>query len=251
MNEDHWEVLNQNHPDDPTRVPSPRSYQHPFVAPSIPSRSSSIGSLPQSTNSPQIPPTVPVSPRSSSPFNIAPNPTPVYAPQRNLKSDDRIFRKKSPPVVSGAPALGILKALDPHQEITPSQTPQDSSEDHHVYNEPPRIDKDKKERKGFWDGMLRDRDKDRWRLDKDKDKDKDRPDRVRDRDRRDEDLGTAELTRMIGISLSTSIISDPNTPSVRLPHRDRLRGLVRRSRGMRKSLRQRTKRKGSGQGTPT
>ncbi|KAG9311025.1 hypothetical protein JVU11DRAFT_8922 [Chiua virens] len=164
--EDHWEVLQQ---DDPTRVPSPRSHHQQFVAPVLPSRSSSLASLPQQTNSPQ-----PVS--------------------RTLRQDDRAIRKKSPPTV---PALGILRALEPHQDHPP---PPDPSDDLHSYHEPVRLEEDKKERRGFWGGMLRDRDKDRWRADKDRD----RFDRFRDRDRREDDLSTAELTRMIGYLTATA-----------------------------------------------
>lgn len=96
----------------------------------------------------------------------------------------------------------MLKALEPHQDLPPIQHPSDLSEDHHTYTEPIRIEKDKKERKGFWDGMLRDREKDKWKADKEKERDRERFERVRDRDRREDDLSTAELTRMIGISLS-------------------------------------------------
>ena len=175
--------------EDAVRVPSPRAHQQQFIAPVIPSRSSSLASLPQPANSPQI---GPVSPRSSSPFSINSN---TIAVPRNQRTDDRALRKKSPPV-SGVAALGILKALDPHQDLPPIPHTPDPSEDHHTYNEPVRIERDKKERKGFWDGMLRDREKEKWKADKDRDRE--RFERVRDKDRREDDLSTAELTRMIG-----------------------------------------------------
>ncbi|KAH0834019.1 hypothetical protein J3R83DRAFT_11255 [Lanmaoa asiatica] len=207
-NEDHWEVLQPGQPEDVIQVPSPRAHQQQFIA-VIPSRSSSLGSLPQPGNSPQIPSTVPISPRSSSPFSITSNTITVQGAPRNQRSDDRILRRKSPPVSGGVAALGILKALEPHQELPPVQHPPDLSDDLHTYNEPVRIEKDRKERKGFWDGMLRDREKDKWRAEKERDRDRDRFERVRTGDRREDDLGTADLTRMIGISLSAFNI--PNT----------------------------------------
>ncbi|KAF8438655.1 hypothetical protein L210DRAFT_3646904 [Boletus edulis BED1] len=185
--DDHWEVL----PEDATRVPSPRSQHQQFIAPVIPSRSSSLASLPQSANSPQLPTIVPNSPRSTSPFSTS-----------NLqvkRSDDRAARKRSPPIPGGVAALGILKALDPHQDLPP-----ESSDDHHTYTDSLRTEKDKKERKGFWDGMLRDRDKEKWKAEKEKERDRDRLDRIRDRDRREDDNGTAELTRMIGYLTATA-----------------------------------------------
>ena len=247
--EDHWEVLTPAPPEDAIRVPSPRSHQQQFVAPVIPSRSSSLASLPQPGNSPQIP-TVPISPRSSSPFSITSNTISVQGVPRNQRPDDRAVRKKSPPMSGGVPALGMLKALDPHQELPLAEHPPDPSEDYHTYNEPVRIEKDKRERRGFWDGMLRDREKEKWKAEKDKDKDKERFERVRDKDRREDDLSTAELTRMIGKSLSASIISITDRNLSRLPHRDCIRGLVDCARSLRKSICQRSECQGSSQGTP-
>lgn len=147
----------------------------------------------------------------------------------------------------------MLRALEPHQDLSPAQhPPPDPSDDLHSYNEPVRIEKDKKERKGFWDGMLRDRDRDKWRSEKEKEKDRERerPERMRAGDRREDDLSSAELTRMIGTSIrhspSPSLMS-----STRVPHRDRVRGLVDRSRSLRKSFRQRSKCQGGNQGSPT
>jgi hypothetical protein len=188
--------------EDAIRVPSPRSLQHQFIAPVIPSRSSSLASLPQPANSPQIPTAVPVSPRSSSPFSITSNTIAV----RNQRSDDRTLRKKSPPISSGVAALGILKALDPHQDLPPIPHTPDPSEDPHTYNEPVRIDK--KERRGFWDGVLRDREREKWKAEKERDRDRERSERVRDKDRREDDPA-AELTRMIGKLLSA--FNMPNT----------------------------------------
>ncbi|KAF8553627.1 hypothetical protein OG21DRAFT_1463829 [Imleria badia] len=204
--EDHWEVLAPAPAEDAIRVPSPRSHQQQFVAPVIPSRSSSLASLPQPGNSPQMPTAVPISPRSSSPFSITSNTISVQGVPRNQRPDDRTARKKSPPVSGGVAALGMLKALDPHQELPPAPHPPDPSEDHHTYNEPVRIEKDKKERRGFWDGMLRDREKEKWKAEKDREKDreKERFERVRDKDRREDDLSTAELTRMIGYLTATA-----------------------------------------------
>ncbi|KAG6370719.1 hypothetical protein JVT61DRAFT_11105 [Boletus reticuloceps] len=178
--DDHWEVL----PEDATRVPSPRSQHQQFIAPVIPSRSSSLASLPQPANSPQLPTVVPNSPRSTSPFS-----TSNLQVNRNQRTDDRTARKRSPPI----PGLG-----------SPSGAPPESSDDHHTSTDPLRIEKDKKERKGFWDGMLRDRDKEKWKAEKEKERDRDRLDRIRDRDRREDDNGTAELTRMIGYLTATA-----------------------------------------------
>ena len=116
------------------------------------------------------------------------------------------------------------------------QHPSDLSEDHHTHHEPVRIDKDKKERKGFWDGMLRDREKDKWRADKERERDRERLDRIRDKDRREDDLSTAEMTRMIGMSLSAASIPHTDCPFNRLPYRDCVRGLVHCSRSLRKSI---------------
>ncbi|KAF8130374.1 hypothetical protein EV363DRAFT_1399531 [Boletus edulis] len=52
--------------------------------------------------------------------------------------------------------------------------------------------------------MLRDRDKEKWKAEKEKERDRDRLDRIRDRDRREDDNGTAELTRMIGYLTATA-----------------------------------------------
>lgn len=48
--------------------------------------------------------------------------------------------------------------------------------------------------------MLRDREKEKWKAQKDTERDRDRERLERVRDRREDDLSTAELTRMIGKS---------------------------------------------------
>ncbi|KAI9571856.1 hypothetical protein HD554DRAFT_2213278 [Boletus coccyginus] len=52
--------------------------------------------------------------------------------------------------------------------------------------------------------MLRDREKEKWKAEKEKDRDRERFERVRDKDRRDDDLSTADLTRMIGYLTATA-----------------------------------------------
>ncbi|KIJ18196.1 hypothetical protein PAXINDRAFT_167451 [Paxillus involutus ATCC 200175] len=187
-------------------IPSPRAHQQQFTAPVIPSRSSSLGSLPPPGASPQLTNTGPIAPRSASPFSVASNTIPAQGTPRNQRNEWDISRKKSPPAPTGVPALGILKALEPHQDLPPIQQQPEPSEDYHAYPDPLRSDKDKKERKGFWDGVLRDREKDKWKAEKERDREreKERLERIRDRDRREDDMSTAELTRMIGYLTATA-----------------------------------------------
>ncbi|KIJ60449.1 hypothetical protein HYDPIDRAFT_139136 [Hydnomerulius pinastri MD-312] len=203
--EEHWEVVATVPGEDGIHIPSPRAHQQQFPPPVIPSRSSSLGSLPPPGASPQIPSAGPtIMPRSSSPFSISSNTNSVQGPPRGQRSERDVLRKKSPPTpAGGVAALGILKALEPHQDHAPVQLQSEISEDYHTYTESVRTEKEKKEKKGFWDGMLKDRDKDKWKVDKERDREKER-ERLRDRDRREDDPGNAELTRMIGYLTATA-----------------------------------------------
>lgn len=146
-------------------------------------------------------------PRSPSPYNIAPSPpAPSIKPgsgkdrdrQRDILSQQQaqqqaINRKK----LQSAPAMNILRALDPPRTDSQTRLTRPHSEEtfaplesSHVLRE--RESGDRKEKKGFW-GV---RDKDR---DKEKEKERDRVfERERGRVERRDDEGQAELTRMIG-----------------------------------------------------
>ncbi|KAG1852631.1 hypothetical protein C8R48DRAFT_724285 [Suillus tomentosus] len=205
--EDHrdWEVLSE--------PPVPSSpYPQFAVPPMSPSRSSSLASIP-----PVILPA-----RSSSPYSITSHttttPTPTPAPQTNpnpthtVRRDGRKIQKTQP----GPAALGILKSLDPHLEHALQQ-----SHPHHAHEIIPddyfpvdhRDKAEKKERKSFWDGIIRDRDRDK---DKERGRDKERETREKEKERerekdkegrdrlwREED-NPSELTRMIGYLTATS-----------------------------------------------
>lgn len=192
--EDHWEVVPQG--EEALHGMTIRSHQHHFSAPVIPSRSSSVGSLPPGA-SPPMPNAAPTIPRSSSPFSVSSHTTSiqhptVQHPARNPRSDQNNPRRKSP-----APAaLGILKALEPNPQDSQSNFHQDSSDDHHPPSEPLRA-VEKKEKRGFWEGMLKDRES----RTKEREREKER---ARDRDRRDDDVAGAELTRLIGYLTATA-----------------------------------------------
>ncbi|KAG2344316.1 hypothetical protein BDR05DRAFT_204469 [Suillus weaverae] len=202
--EDHrdWEVLSE--------PPVPSSPYPQFAVPPIsPSRSSSLASI-----SPVVLPA-----RSSSPYSATNHttttPTPTPTPQTNsnpihtVRRDGRKIQKAQPAPV----APSILKSLDPHLEHALQQT-----HPHHVHEVPDdsfpvdhRDRAEKKERKSFWDGIIKDRDRDK---DKERGRDKERETREkekeRDRDKegreriwREED-NPSELTRMIGYLTATS-----------------------------------------------
>ncbi|KAG2746000.1 hypothetical protein P692DRAFT_20782715 [Suillus brevipes Sb2] len=202
--EDHrdWEVLHE--------PPVPSSpYPQFAVPPMSPSRSPSLASIP-----PAILPA-----RSSSPYSVTshttttPTPTPMPQttpnPTHTVRRDGRKIQKTHP-----APAaLGILKSLDPHLEHALQQT-----HSHHIHEVPDdsfpvdhRDRAEKKERKSFWDGIIRDRDRDK---DKERGRDKEREIREKGKEKekdkegrerlwREED-NPSELTRMIGYLTATS-----------------------------------------------
>lgn len=115
-----------------------------------------------------MPNAAPNIPRSTSPFSVSSHTTNAQHTHRNPRERDDARKKP------GAAALGLLKSLDP----TPHHQPQqDFSEDHHTPSETIPIAREKREKRGFWEGVLK---------------------KERDRDQRDDDNGTAELTRMIG-----------------------------------------------------
>jgi hypothetical protein len=93
-------------------------------------------------------------------------------------------------------ALGVLKALDPHSEQVNRR--RSRSEEYLVLSDS-HFREDKKEKKPFWDNIIRDKDKE-----KDRDKEKEREkwkSKDKERDRKDEG-SPEELTKMIGTSRS-------------------------------------------------
>lgn len=115
-----------------------------------------------------LPQPYPLSSSRSSSFSSLP------LPAKSIKSE-REGRKKQPP------AVGILRALDPHIEVAHSGI----STDDHASQHEPLIRDDKKDWK-LWERKERERDGERGRN--------------RDRGGREED-GQAELTRMIGMMI--------------------------------------------------
>lgn len=202
--EDHrdWEVLSE--------PPVPSSpYPQFAVPPMSPSRSSSLASIP-----PVILPA-----RSSSPYSTASHTTtvPMPAPQTNpnpthtVRRDGRKIQK-----AQAAPAApGILKSLDPHLDFALRQPQPQPHHAHEVSDDSFPVDHrdraEKKERKSFWDGIIKDRDRDR---DKERGRDKERETREKEKERekdkdgrerlwREDDI-PSELTRMIGYLTATS-----------------------------------------------
>jgi len=208
---------------------SPHPHQQHFPPPVIPSRSSSLGSLPPGA-SPPIPNAAATIPRSSSPFSVASHPTSIQHPTRSQRSERDGSRKK-PPAPPNVTALHILKSLEPSHQDSQSLHHPDFSDDYHTQCETVRlVDKDKK--KSFWGGVLGDRDSKA----KDKDRLKDR-DRTRDRDRQDDDVATAELTKMIGTCSSISHSDQAKlTQAWRLSNRNCFRGLEHRTGSLRESI---------------
>ncbi|KAL4077659.1 hypothetical protein J3A83DRAFT_4215420 [Scleroderma citrinum] len=194
--EDPWEVVPPG--EEQLHAMTPRTHQQQqqqqyFPPPVIPSRSSSLGSLPPGA-SPPIPNAAPNIPRSSSPFSVASHTTSIQHPTRSQRSDRDATRRKSP-APPNLSALNILKALEPGHQDSQSLHHQDFSDDYHAQGDTVRIvDKDKK--RSFWGGVLGDRES------KAKDKDKSK-DRERTRDREDDAAG-AELTKMIGYLTATA-----------------------------------------------
>ncbi|KAG1744703.1 uncharacterized protein EDB91DRAFT_1123990 [Suillus paluster] len=186
--EDHrdWEMLS-----DPPVPSSP--YPQFAVPPTIPSRSSSLASLP------------PIRHRSHCPPPQTNNPNPTHTVRR----DGRKIQKAQP-----APAvLGILKSLDPHLDLALQHS---HSHHGHEVSDDYRDRAEKKERKSFWDGIMRDRDRDKDK-DRERGRDKERETREKEKERekererekdkeriwREED-NPSELTRMIGYLTATS-----------------------------------------------
>ncbi|KAG1720828.1 uncharacterized protein EDB91DRAFT_1177162 [Suillus paluster] len=186
--EDHrdWEMLS-----DPPVPSSP--YPQFAVPPTIPSRSSSLASLP------------PIRHRSHCPHPQTNNPNPTHTVRR----DGRKIQKAQP-----APAvLGILKSLDPHLDLALQHS---HSHHGHEVSDDYRDRAEKKERKSFWDGIMRDRDRDKDK-DRERGRDKERETREKEKERekererekdkeriwREED-NPSELTRMIGYLTATS-----------------------------------------------
>lgn len=121
-----------------------------------------------------LPQPYPLSGSRSSSFSSLPLPT------KSIKSE-REGRKKQPP------AVGILRALDPHVEVVHPGIPTDDRASQYE----PSIKDDKRDWK-LWERRERERDGERGRN--------------RDRGGRDDD-GQAELTRMIGVMIPLFVLS--------------------------------------------
>lgn len=127
----------------------------------------------------------PLSGSRSSSFSSLPLPPKSIKLER--EGDSRLLRKKPQPG-GVVPAVGILRALDPHVEVShPAITTDDRASQYES-----SIRDDKKDWKLFWERKERERDGEKGRN--------------RDRGAREDD-GPAELTRMIGVLI----------PSVPLP----------------------------------
>ena len=183
---DGWEVM-AGYKEDASHNSQPKQPQYrerdqipnPRPPALLDSRSSSLASLPPGA-SPPIP--SPHAPRSGSPLSNS-NATPTQgrgpAPRER---DDKLRKKLTQSTTSGAPALGILKALDPFATSDAPPPPEKESKIHkqdHGHHSDEAPGDERKDRKNFWG---KDREKDRER------------DRAKERN---ED-GPAELTRMIG-----------------------------------------------------
>lgn len=119
----------------------------------------------------------------------SPTPSPFVPRAASPFSTPRDPPRKKPPGGSGAAAaVGILKALDPHPEA--EQRSRELSEDPAHHEHP--VKEERKDKKPFWERSSG----------KDKDYDV-----ARDRDRREDD-GQAELTRMIGGLVASSLSLD-------------------------------------------
>ncbi|PFH50012.1 hypothetical protein AMATHDRAFT_75881 [Amanita thiersii Skay4041] len=133
----------------------------------IPSRSSSLASLPPGA-SPPLP--SPPAPRSPSPYSIPHHQTNKPNPNKDRDSPQpqQVLRKKpqsNPPV-----ALGILRALDPSRqsELAIVHHSNSSSDERFISSDSGHTDKDaeKREKRGFWGGSRESQrisDKDRGR----------------------------------------------------------------------------------------
>ncbi|EPQ55785.1 hypothetical protein GLOTRDRAFT_60574 [Gloeophyllum trabeum ATCC 11539] len=162
--DERWEVVQPFEDGSPTHLPRP-----PLLTDS---RTSSLASLISSGTPPGA------TPRAVSPMN-QPHPRQKSPPLSDR--EPQMLRKKPPNAGTGAAALGILKALDPHPEGPGYHDDTSNASDGQVKEE-------KKEKKGFWDragaGLrdMRDREKEKEKLRE---------------SHKNQDQGH-ELTRMIG-----------------------------------------------------
>lgn len=120
----------------------------------------------------------PLSGSRSSSFSSLPLPKSIKSER---EGDPRLTRKKPQPAGT-APAVNILRALDPHVEVV---HPVITTDDHASQYES-SIKDDKKDWKLFWERKEKERDGERGRN--------------RDRGGREDD-SPAELTRMIGVMI--------------------------------------------------
>ncbi|KAI0651280.1 hypothetical protein C8Q79DRAFT_996771 [Trametes meyenii] len=186
--DDQWDLMSEADPPlQPLRPPTLTA-----------SQTSSLASVHQ-VNAP-TPNTLP---RSSSPYNLSPSPPlPNAKINGSLKDrDQQVLRKKPAPSAPNAfAAVGILRALEPHQHLEPVSS-HDQSEDGFT---DPSSREEKREKRGFWErASHRDKDKDKERArERDKEREKER-ERERERERKDEEAH-AEITRMIGYLTATA-----------------------------------------------
>jgi hypothetical protein len=127
----------------------------------------------------------PLSGSRSSSFSSLPLPAKSIKSER--EGDSRLLRRKPQPG-GVVPAVGILRALEPHLEGVHPGIPTDD----HASQYESSIKDDKKDWKLFWERKERERDGERGRN--------------RDRGGREDD-GQAELTRMIGVAILLSVLS--------------------------------------------
>ncbi|RPD60760.1 hypothetical protein L227DRAFT_501092 [Lentinus tigrinus ALCF2SS1-6] len=191
--DDQWDLIQETEPP-----------LQPLRPPTLPaSQTSSLASINQ-TGSPVPSPL----PRSTSPFSTNSN-----SPAPNQKSakerDQQVLRKKPPATPNGFAAVGILNSLNPaHLEPVSSHEQSDDGFTELSHRE----EKEKKEKRPFWDRAVhnhkdkeKEREKERTKeRDRERDRDRDRErDKEREHDRKDEGP-PAELTRLLGYLFATA-----------------------------------------------
>jgi len=133
-----------------------------------------------------LPQPYPLSGSRSSSFSSLPLPAKSIKSER--EGDSRLLRKRQPQPGGVVATVGILRALDPHIEVTHPGISMDDRGSQYESS----IRDDKKDWKLFGERRERERDGERGRN--------------RDRGGREDD-GQAELTRMIGVMIPPAILS--------------------------------------------
>ena len=191
--DDQWDLIQETDPPlQPLRPPTIAA-----------SQTSSLASVNQ-TGSPVPSPL----PRSTSPFSTSSN-IPLLNSKPTKERDQQVLRKKPPATPNGFAAVGILNSLNP-THLEPVSSHEQSDDGYTDVSHREEKDKEKKEKRPFWDRAVhkdkekekekekeRDRTKERER-DRDREKEREK-DRDRERDRK-EDGPPAELTRLLGTS---------------------------------------------------